>query len=120
MGGGLRHDLSRRSAGKSRHAVDDPTAAERDRYQNRIPDARVSGARTLTHGACGCSNMRTDDLTRWTTTLTASYLMVTATLMATLGQSIPRRSWLIATHLVLAVALLSLRTAPSSALLCLV
>jgi membrane-associated phospholipid phosphatase len=58
--------------------------------------------------------MRTDDLTRWTTTLTASYLMVTAALMATFGQSIPRRSLLVATHLVLAIALLSLRTAPSS------
>jgi len=65
-------------------------------------------------------SMRTDDLARWTTTLTASYLVVTAALMASLGQSIPGRRWLVAIHLVLAGALFSLRTTPSSATLRLV
>jgi len=64
--------------------------------------------------------MRTDDLARRTTTLTVSYFVVTGGLMATLGESIPGRWWLVATHLVVAIALLSLRTAPSSVTLRLV
>ncbi len=58
---------------------------------------------------------RAGDLARWTTTLTASYLLVTAALTAIAGQSIPGRLWLVATHVALAIALLSFSAAPSSA-----
>ena len=48
------------------------------------------------------------DLARWTTTLTASYLAITAALIAILGQTVPGRVWLIAVHVTLAGALVIL------------
>ena len=41
------------------------------------------------------------DFARWTTTLTASYLAVTAALIAILGNTVPGRLWLVAVHLTL-------------------
>jgi len=58
------------------------------------------------------------DLARWTTTLTASYLALTAALIAILGTSVPGRFWLIAVHLALAGSLLSLdRARPPAGIL---
>jgi membrane-associated phospholipid phosphatase len=51
------------------------------------------------------------DFPRWTTTLTASYLAITAALIATLGATVPGRVWLVACHLSLAGALLLLNRA---------
>ena len=51
------------------------------------------------------------DFARWTTTLTASYLAITAALIAVLGSTIPGRAWLVAVHLTLAVSLLLLNRA---------
>jgi membrane-associated phospholipid phosphatase len=55
------------------------------------------------------------DCSRWTTTLTASYLAITAALVAILGTNVPGRVWLIAMHLTLSGALLSLNRARPSA-----
>ena len=58
------------------------------------------------------------DLARWTTTLTASYLAITAALMAVLGHAVPGRVWLVAVHLALAVSLLILnRASPPAGIL---
>ena len=51
------------------------------------------------------------DVARWTTTLTASYLAITAALMAILGTAVPGRVWLVVVHLTLAGSLLSLNRA---------
>ena len=48
------------------------------------------------------------DFARWTTTLTASYLAITAALIAIRGSAVPVRGWLIAAHLAGCVALLLL------------
>jgi membrane-associated phospholipid phosphatase len=48
------------------------------------------------------------DAARWTTTLTASYLSVTAALIAIRGATVPRRAWLVAVHLALAASLVIL------------
>jgi membrane-associated phospholipid phosphatase len=61
--------------------------------------------------------MCSGDFARSTTTLTASYLVATGILIAMYGQTIPGRPWLVAVHLALAAALLSLRTEPPSATL---
>jgi len=55
------------------------------------------------------------DVARWTTTLTASYLAITAALMAILGNGVPGRAWLIAAHLTLGGSLLILNRARPSA-----
>jgi hypothetical protein len=55
------------------------------------------------------------DCARWTTTLTASYLAITAALIATLGNSVPGGGWLIVAHLTLSGALLILNRARPSA-----
>ena len=58
------------------------------------------------------------DFARWTTTLTASYLAITAALIAILGNAVPGRAWLVAVHLTLAGALLILnRASPSAGIL---
>ena len=54
------------------------------------------------------------DVARWTTTLTASYLATTAALMV-FGNTVPGRVWLVAMHLTLSAALLSLNRARPSA-----
>jgi membrane-associated phospholipid phosphatase len=55
------------------------------------------------------------DFARWTTTLTASYLAITAALIAVRGNGVPGRAWLVAGHLALFAALLILnRTRPSA------
>ena len=54
------------------------------------------------------------DSPRWTTTLTSSYLAITAALIAFLGQAVPGRVWLVAVHLTLAGALLALSRARPS------
>ena len=51
------------------------------------------------------------DCVRWTTTLTASYLAITAALIAILGQTVPGRVRLVAVHLTLAGSLLILNRA---------
>ena len=51
------------------------------------------------------------DSARWTTTLTASYLAITAGLIAILGHAVPGRGWLVALHLALCAALLVLNRA---------
>jgi membrane-associated phospholipid phosphatase len=51
------------------------------------------------------------DCARWTTRLTASYLAITAALIAILGNGIPGRFWLIAMHLTLSASLLILNRA---------
>jgi membrane-associated phospholipid phosphatase len=55
------------------------------------------------------------DFTRWTTTLTASYLAITAALIAILGAAVPGRVWLVAVHLALSVSLLILNRARPAA-----
>ena len=55
------------------------------------------------------------DCARWTTTLTASYLAITAALIATLGNTVPGRVWLVAMHLTLSGSLLLLNRARPSA-----
>ncbi len=45
------------------------------------------------------------DCARWTTTLTASYLAITAALVAILGTGVPGRVWLVVMHLTLAGSL---------------
>ncbi len=55
--------------------------------------------------------MRPVDYARWTTTLTASYLAITAALIAILGKNVPGRIWLVAAHLTLFGLLLSLNRA---------
>jgi membrane-associated phospholipid phosphatase len=55
------------------------------------------------------------DYARWTTRLTASYLAITAALIAVLGNGIPGRIWLIVTHLTLSASLLILNRARPSA-----
>jgi len=61
------------------------------------------------------------DFARWTTTLTASYLALTAALIAILGTSVPGRFWLVAVHLALAGSLLILdRASPPEGILRLV
>ena len=58
------------------------------------------------------------DYARWTTTLTTSYLAITAALIAILGNSVPGRGRLVAVHLSLAGSLLILnRARPSAGLL---
>jgi len=58
------------------------------------------------------------DVARWTTTLTASYLAITAALVAILGSSLPGRVWLVAAHLTLSGSLLILnRASPSAGIL---
>ena len=59
--------------------------------------------------------MRPVDFGRWTTTLTASYLAITAALIAILGNTVPGRAWLVAVHLTLAGLLLILNRARPSA-----
>ena len=51
------------------------------------------------------------DFARRTTTLTASYLAITAALIAILGTSVPGRVWLVAVHLTLSGSLLILNQA---------
>ena len=51
------------------------------------------------------------DCARWTTTLTASYLAITAALIAILGQAVPGRVQLVAVHLTLSGSLLILNRA---------
>jgi membrane-associated phospholipid phosphatase len=51
------------------------------------------------------------DCARWTTTLTASYLAISAALIAILGNTVPGRVWLVAVHLTLSGSLLSLNRA---------
>ncbi len=55
------------------------------------------------------------DFARWTTTITASYLLATAVLMAT--SAAPGRLWLMTAHVLLAAALVWLRRTPSRPLL---
>ena len=55
------------------------------------------------------------DYARWTTTLTASYLAITAALIAILGSTMPERFWLLAVHLTLSGSLLILNRARPSA-----
>jgi membrane-associated phospholipid phosphatase len=55
--------------------------------------------------------MSSVDLARWTTTLTASYLAITAALIAILGTTVPGRVWLVVVHLTLAGSLLILNRA---------
>src|SRR5207344_739602 len=58
------------------------------------------------------------DFARWTTTLTASYLAITAGLIATVGNAVPGRAWLVAVHLTLVGSLLILnRASPSAGIL---
>ena len=59
--------------------------------------------------------MATIDCVRWTTTLTASYLAITAALIAILGQTVPGRVRLVAVHLTLAWSLLMLNRARPAA-----
>jgi membrane-associated phospholipid phosphatase len=59
--------------------------------------------------------MQPVDSARWTTTLTASYLVVTAALIATLGNAVPGRIILVAVHLTLFGLLLILNRATPSA-----
>ena len=55
------------------------------------------------------------DFARWTTTLMASYLAITAALIAILGNAVPGRVWLIAVHLTLSGSFLILNRARPSA-----
>ena len=55
--------------------------------------------------------MSSVDVARWTTTLTASYLAITAALIAILGTTVPARAWLVAVHLTLSGSLLILNRA---------
>ena len=55
------------------------------------------------------------DFARWTTTLTASYLAITAALIAILGTTVPGRGWLVAAHLAVSGSLLILNRARPSA-----
>jgi hypothetical protein len=55
------------------------------------------------------------DCARWTTTLTASYLAITAALIAILGNGVPFRVGLVAVHLTLSGLLLILNRARPSA-----
>jgi membrane-associated phospholipid phosphatase len=58
------------------------------------------------------------DSARWTTTLTASYLAITAALIVILGKAVPGRVWLVGVHLTLFAALLILiRASPSAGIL---
>jgi membrane-associated phospholipid phosphatase len=58
------------------------------------------------------------DFARWTTTLTASYLAITAALIAIAGKNIPGRAWLVAVHLTVSGALLILnRVRPQAGIL---
>jgi len=59
--------------------------------------------------------MSSVDFARWTTTLTASYLAITAALIAILGTTVPGRVWLVAVHLTLFASLLILNRARRSA-----
>ena len=59
--------------------------------------------------------MSSIDFARWTTTLTASYLAITAALIAILGTTVPGRVWLVAVHLTLSGSLLILNRARRSA-----
>jgi membrane-associated phospholipid phosphatase len=59
--------------------------------------------------------MASVDFARWTTTLTASYLAITATLIATLGTTVPGRAGLVAVHLAASGALLILNRAKPAA-----
>jgi membrane-associated phospholipid phosphatase len=54
------------------------------------------------------------DPARLTTTLTASYLAITAALIAILGEAVPGRGWLVAVHLTLSASLLALERAKPS------
>jgi membrane-associated phospholipid phosphatase len=57
-------------------------------------------------------------LARWTTTLTASYLAITAALIAAFGNGVPFRGWLVAAHATLFGSLLILnRASPSAGML---
>src|SRR5687767_13355327 len=51
------------------------------------------------------------DCARWTTTLTASYLAITAAWIAILGTTVPGRAWLVAAHLAVSGSLLILNRA---------
>src|SRR6187551_2610650 len=59
--------------------------------------------------------MGSADCARWTTTLMASYLAITAALMAIPGTAVPGRAWLIAVHLSLSGSLLLLNRARPAA-----
>jgi len=59
--------------------------------------------------------MRTVDYARWTTTLTVSYLAITAALIAILANTVPGRAWLVAVHVTLSGLLLILNRARPSA-----
>jgi membrane-associated phospholipid phosphatase len=62
--------------------------------------------------------MRSVDCARWTATLTASYLAITAALIAILGDTVPGRAWLVAVHLALSGSLLILnRVRPPAGIL---
>ena len=51
------------------------------------------------------------DFPRWTTRLTASYLAITAAMIAIRGTAIPNRGWLVAVHVALCASLLMLNRA---------
>ena len=55
------------------------------------------------------------DVARWTTTLTASYLAITAALIVSFGNTVPGRIWLVVVHLTLSGSLLILNRARPSA-----
>jgi membrane-associated phospholipid phosphatase len=55
------------------------------------------------------------DFPRWTTRLTASYLAITAAMIAIRGTAIPGRGWLVAVHVALCASLLMLNRARPSA-----
>ncbi len=59
--------------------------------------------------------MRPVDFAPWTTTLTASYLAITAALIAIPGNAVPGRTWLVALHLTLSALLLLVNRARPSA-----
>lgn len=62
--------------------------------------------------------MASVDFARWTTALTASYLALTAALIAILGTAVPGRAWLVAVHLALSGSLLVLdRARPRAGIL---
>src|ERR1700752_3348267 len=61
--------------------------------------------------------MSSADVARWTTTLTASYLAITAALIVILGNAVPGRVWLVAVHLTLSGSLLILNRARPAGIL---
>ena len=69
-------------------------------------------------GVLPYSRMQPVDFARWTTTLTASYLAITAALIAFFGPAVPGRAWLVAVHVTLSALLVGLnRAGPSAGIL---